>query len=142
MAEAKGIQAKIVTDRPMLAGKASMVRASLSDVSGRPIRDLEPVMGAYAHLVGFSADGNSIIHCHPLGEEPSDKQARGGPDLLFHVEPQQSGPTQFYLQLKRNGEDVYLPFGALIQKQEPSKSIANYADRMKADNGALLPVMR
>ena len=37
---------------------------------GEPTRSLEPVMGAFAHGVGFSRDLESVLHVHPHGPEP------------------------------------------------------------------------
>ncbi|MGE0754702.1 MAG: hypothetical protein AB7L92_06035 [Alphaproteobacteria bacterium] len=74
---------------------------TLHDASGMPVRDLEPVMGAYAHMVGFSADGNRIIHCHPVGDEP-----------------QYAGKTQFYVQIRRQGNDTYIPSANMYSRSD------------------------
>ncbi len=100
---------------PLQKDVATVVEVNVTDARGKPATDLEPVMGAFAHLVGFSADGKSIIHTHPLDAEPRGASDRGGPRLRFHVEPDCSGATQFYLQVKRGGEDVYVPFGQQIK---------------------------
>jgi hypothetical protein len=100
---------------PLQKDVATVVEVNVTDARGKPATDLEPVMGAFAHLVGFSADGKSIIHTHPLDAEPRGASDRGGPRLRFHVEPDCSGATQFYLQVKRGGEDIYVPFGQQIK---------------------------
>jgi len=100
---------------PLQKDTASIVNVNVTDARGEPVTDLEPVMGAYAHLVGFSADGKSIIHTHPLDAEPQNASDRGGPRLRFHVEPDCSGATQFYLQVRRGNEDIYVPFGQQIK---------------------------
>jgi hypothetical protein len=99
---------------PLTKGKAGIVSVTVTDANGSPVSDLEPVIGAFAHLVGFSADGKSLIHTHPL-EESSSADERGGPKLRFHVEPDNAGATQFYLQVRQNGKDIYVPFGQQIQ---------------------------
>src|SRR5579872_5175704 len=48
-------------------------------------RQLQPTMGSFAHLVGFSENRETIIHAHPLGEEPRSDKQRGGPSLKFHI---------------------------------------------------------
>lgn len=101
---------------PLQKNADTIVEVHVSDTSGKAVSDLQPVMGAFAHLVGFSADGQSIIHTHPLGGETPDLAVRGGPDLRFHVEPDCSGATQFYLQVRRNDEDIYVPFGQHIKQ--------------------------
>ena len=107
---------------PLREGLSSFVNVKVTDARGNPVTDLEPVMGAYAHLVGFSADGRHFIHTHPLGEEPAGPNERGGPVLRFHIEPDNSGPTQFYLQVRRGGTDIYVPFGKEIgTRQHPQR---------------------
>lgn len=128
-AEQSGIRCEWKAEQPLQGGKASLVEVSLTDAYGNPVTDLQPVMGAYAHLVGFSADGQSVLHAHPEGDEITNFDARGGPKLRFHVEPEQSGPAQFYLQVKRGGQDIYFPIGQVI------KPSARHADKIHASNG-------
>jgi len=109
---------------PLTKGEADIVSVTVTDTNGRPVTDLEPVIGAFAHLVGFSADGKSLIHTHPL-EESSSADERGGPKLRFHVEPENAGATQFYLQVRRNGQDIFAPFGQVIKA--PSRMSETYA---------------
>lgn len=101
--------------QPLQRDTATIVTVNVTDMRGNPITDLEPVMGAYAHLVGFSADGTSMILTHPLDKEPQNDTDRGGPVLRFHVEPDCTGATQFYLQVRRGGNDIYVPFGQQIK---------------------------
>jgi hypothetical protein len=83
---------------------------------GKPFSQLEPVMGAFAHLMGFNADYSSILHIHPMGREPSNDTERGGSQLMFHIEPQKAGFVKLFAQFRINGEDVYVPFGLVIRK--------------------------
>ncbi len=92
----------------------SVVEVTVTDPMGKPVTDLKPVMGAFAHLVGFSADGKSIIHTHPMGAPPQGPDAKGGPTLRFHVEPDFNGPAQFYLQVNHGGKDTYAGFGQQV----------------------------
>lgn len=106
------------TDTPLQQGTQSQVEIDIRDARGEPVSGLEPVMGAYAHLVGFSADGKSIMHCHPLGEEPKGEGERGVSPLRFHLEPQAAGMAQFFLQVKKDGKEVFVPFGQEIGRQQ------------------------
>ncbi len=124
LAQKEDIVATISSDAPLRKNAPQVLRISLADQGGKPLRDLEPVMGAYAHLVGFSEDGQSVIHAHPMGQEPKNPGQRGGPDLLFHLEPARSGGVQFYLQLRRNGKEVMLPFGARVLEPEQTATAA------------------
>ncbi len=129
LAQKEDIVATISSDAPLSKNAPQVLRISLADQSGKPLRDLEPVMGAYAHLVGFSEDGQSVIHAHPMGQEPKNTGQRGGPDLLFHVEPARSGGVQFYLQLRRNGKEVMLPFGARVLEASQNKTVSMSSGR-------------
>lgn len=103
---------------PLQQNADTVVEVTITDKQGRAITDLQPIMGAFAHLVGFSADGQSIIHTHPLGMEPVSDSERGEGILRFHVEPRCSGPTQFYLQIHRHDEDMFIRFGQQIKPPE------------------------
>ncbi|MFJ1269109.1 hypothetical protein ACD661_11110 [Legionella lytica] len=82
---------------------------------GKPFSQLEPVMGAFAHLMGFNADYSSILHIHPMGKEPGNDAERGGSQLMFHIEAQKAGFVKLFAQFRINGEDVYVPFGIIIR---------------------------
>lgn len=115
--EGDGVTVDIRPDVPLRAGGHHTLTLDIRDASGRPVTDLEPIMGAYAHLVAFSADGQHFLHIHPLGTEPASDAARGNSPLHFHVMPQVEGPTQFFLQIQRGGKIVTLPFGQMVQKE-------------------------
>ncbi len=112
-AEKDGLQFYWEPLGPLVAGQEATVRVQVTE-HGLPVKDLEPLLGAYAHLAGFSADGSSILHCHPLGKEPTQPQDHGSGELLFHIHPQTPGPTQFYLQIQRGGREICVPFGHMI----------------------------
>lgn len=95
-------------DTRLRQNSSSMVEVTVTDDQGRPVTDLQPIMGAQAHLVGFSADGQSLIHAHPMHTAPGD------PNLRFHIAPDFCGPVQLYLQVRRNDEDTYVSFGQQV----------------------------
>jgi hypothetical protein len=114
-AESHGMVFDWKSAEPLKKGSASIVEVSVTDTNGNPVNDLEPVMGAFGHLVGFGADGKTFIHTHPMDREPVQPNEHGGPHLRFHVEPDTSGPVQFYFHLKRGGKEIYVPFGQQVQ---------------------------
>jgi hypothetical protein len=83
--------------------------------NGKPFSQLEPVMGAFAHVVGFSEDAQSVMHIHPMGQEPESASARGGPTLQFHLEPQTPGFIKLFAQVQINGQDIFAPFGIVVK---------------------------
>jgi hypothetical protein len=104
------IAATLSFDTPPRAGEMAAARVVLTR-AGRPLRALEPVMGAYAHVVGISEDWQTIAHVHPLGAGPRAPGERGGPELRFHLEPARAGYLALFVQLRVAGRDVFLPFG-------------------------------
>lgn len=105
---------KLDFDNPPMAGKASLGSIVISK-NGKLFTQLEPVMGAYAHIVAFSEDNKTVLHVHPMGDEPSSEKSRGGPELSFHFEPKKSGFARLFVQIKVDGQDVYAPFGINVQ---------------------------
>jgi hypothetical protein len=114
-----GYQFKLSFEQPQLQkGKATMGKIEVSDAEGRPVHSLEPLMGAYAHIVGFSDDFNNVVHIHPMGIEPKKNTDRGGPELVFHIEPQKAGFIKLYAQVKIKGKEYFAPFGVVVQDRK------------------------
>ncbi|MBX9977032.1 MAG: hypothetical protein K2X98_02130 [Alphaproteobacteria bacterium] len=103
-------------DTPQLtSGKAVMGKISITNTKGEPAKNLEPIMGAFAHIVGFSEDMNTVVHMHPMGEEPTKTKDRGGPDLQFHMEPTTPGFIKLFAQLIMDGKEMFIPFGIYVK---------------------------
>ncbi|MDI9819578.1 MULTISPECIES: hypothetical protein [unclassified Legionella] len=111
-----GYQFTLTFDKSALkAGNPAMGRIKITDIDGKPVSSLEPLMGAYAHIVGFNEDFKTIVHIHPMGKEPQHKSDRGGPELVFHLQPEKAGFIKLFAQVKINGEEIYAPFGIAVQ---------------------------
>ncbi|KTD11009.1 hypothetical protein Lgra_1975 [Legionella gratiana] len=95
------------------AGQEVMANITVTK-NGKPFMNLEPVMGAFAHVVGFSGDHSSILHIHPMGKEPRKESDRGGSDLMFHIGFKKSGYVKLFAQFRIDGQDVYAPFGIKV----------------------------
>lgn len=95
--------------KPLEVGQSSEATVIISDENG-PYKGLEPVMGAFAHMVGFTDDLESIIHIHPLGKEPETDEARGDGNLRFHLQPEKAGMVRLWLQVKLEGKEQFIPF--------------------------------
>jgi hypothetical protein len=133
-AEVDGFRFELTTEKgaPLQAGKSTVVKAKVSGPDGREFSKLEPVMGAFAHMVAFPADLGSVTHVHPMGAEPKTAAERGGPDLSFHVEPDKPGFQKFFLQTQIGGKDKYAAFGLNVEpagsstSPSPASSAATY----------------
>lgn len=83
---------------------------------GKPFTQLEPVMNAFAHLVGFNEDGETVIHMHPSGAPVLDQAARGGPELEFKIYAMTPGFTRLFAQVQVAGRQVFAPFNLQVVK--------------------------
>lgn len=113
-AVAEGMTFDLKFDETPKAGAMSMATITVTDSNGKPFNQLQPVMGAFAHVVGFSQDGSSIAHVHPQGPEPTKDSERSGPAISFHFEPEKTGFTKLFAQFKIKDKDVFVPFGVTI----------------------------
>jgi hypothetical protein len=81
---------------------------------GKPFSQLEPVMGAFAHLVGFNEDTETILHVHPIEARQLQSADRGGPTLEFKINATKPGFTRFFAQVQINGQQLFVPFGLSV----------------------------
>lgn len=110
----EGLTFKLSFDGPVKAGKAVMGKVTVSK-DGKPFTALEPVMGTYAHIVGFGDDRKTVVHIHPMGVEPEKESDRGGPELSFHLQPTKPGFIKLFTQIRVNNTDVFAPFGLNVE---------------------------
>jgi len=102
------------------------IRATLrvSGPDGQPFTQLEPVMGAFAHMVAFSEDRTHIAHIHPQGKEPEKDSDRGGPELNFYMNITKPGYHLLYSQVQINGKDVFAAYGLQIEPRQIPNTVA------------------
>ena len=102
-----------------LGGEAKAGEAVTGNITvskdGKPFNQLEPVMGAFAHVVGFGEDYSSVLHIHPMGKEPTSDSERGGEKLEFHIEPEKSGFVKLFAQVRINEKDIFVPLGMMVK---------------------------
>ena len=82
---------------------------------GTPVTELEPIMGAFAHLVAFHADGKTVLHMHPKGAQRLTSNDRGGPELEFQFYSPKPGFYRLFAQTQIKGEQKFAPFGLVVQ---------------------------
>jgi hypothetical protein len=111
---AEGYTFTLALDSEPKAGAAVTGNITVTK-DGKPFTQLEPVMGAFAHVVGFTEDYNSVLHIHPMGKEPTTETERGGPKLEFHIEPEKAGFVKLFAQVRIGGKDVFAPFGVTVK---------------------------
>lgn len=109
----QGYDFKLELESDLSVGSAVLATLRISK-DGQPVDFLEPVMGAFAHMVGFYEDYESIAHIHPMGKEPTEDSQRGGPSLQFHINPDKPGYLKLFAQVQIDGKQVFAPFGMMI----------------------------
>ncbi|MGX1811987.1 hypothetical protein ACWIGI_40245 [Nocardia sp. NPDC055321] len=67
---------------------------------GKPVTDLQPYLGAYAHLVALRASDLAYLHVHPQGQVGKTPP---GPDVSFHAQAPSDGEYRLYLDFSHNG---------------------------------------
>jgi len=101
-------------DLVLQIGKPTRARLRITQSDGSPFTQLEPIMAAFAHLVGFSTNRTTIMHIHPIGIGPQSATERGGPELEFFIYPMQSGFMRLFAQVQIAGVSKFAPFGIRI----------------------------
>jgi hypothetical protein len=82
---------------------------------GSPVRELEPVMGSFAHLVAFHTDDKTVLHIHPKSTRQLTPNDRGGPELEFQFYSPKPGFFRMFAQIQIGGEQKFAPFGLVVQ---------------------------
>jgi hypothetical protein len=99
---------------PLKADQARRMDIMATDAAGKPVTQFEPVMNAFAHLVGFYDDYRTVVHLHPTGGDVTDPDARGGPGLGFMFFPPRPGFIRLYCQVSVNGRMIFAPFNVNV----------------------------
>ncbi len=86
------------------------LRITVQDAEGKPVNTLTPVMNAFAHLVGFYDDRETIVHIHPTGGDVLRDDVRGGPSLGFRFFAPKSGLMRLFAQVLVDGKTISVPF--------------------------------
>jgi hypothetical protein len=100
--------------RQVAAGQPVNARLRVSESQGRPCFGLEPVMGAFAHIVGFLEDRHTMIHVHSHGEPPHELM-RSGPEVPFRFVAPKAGFLKLFVQVQIGGEIRLARFGFPVE---------------------------
>jgi hypothetical protein len=101
-----------------IAAKAQQMRGMnimVTDAQGQPVKQLEPVMNAFAHLVGFYDDYQTVVHLHPTGGDVLSNELRGGPVMGFKFFPPRAGFIRLYCQVSIGGQMLFAPFNVNVE---------------------------
>ena len=105
---ARGLRTRLSAE-DVTAGRNGHLTFDVADASGgEPVTDLEPYLGAAAHLFIASDDLTETMHAHP------DTTAAGGSRLTFDVTLPKPGGYRIWLQIQRRGNVITLPFTLVV----------------------------
>lgn len=100
---------------PVRAKQPVNASITVTTLDGQPFRQLEPIMGTFAHLVAFHEDRATVLHIHPVGVEPQKPEDRGGPRFNFRFYAPKAGFMKLYSQVQVGGRSVFAPFGLIVE---------------------------
>jgi hypothetical protein len=95
-ATADGYDVELQRPAVLKAGEEAQLTFRITR-AGRPVRDLQPYLGAYGHLVALHAPDLSYSHVHPNGED------RRGGLITFDAELHTRGTYRLFLQFQTAG---------------------------------------
>lgn len=114
---------------PIRMEKPLLLTYVIRDLKGRPVRDLQPFIGAMGHLLAISRDGKEVIHTHALQavsqpSMPGEKEpfrvtpamvTEKGPAQSFKLTLPSGGLYKTWAQFSRNHKVYTVPFTFLVQ---------------------------
>ncbi|MER7408233.1 hypothetical protein ABT373_38730 [Streptomyces sp. NPDC000070] len=93
---------------------------------GEPVRNLQPYLGAYGHLVALRSGDLAYLHVHPNGE-PGDGRTKPGPEVSFTATAPSAGAYRLFLDFQHEGKVRTAAFtvragGAVDKAGKPSQA--------------------
>lgn len=116
----------VTLDGELAPGAAAEVTLSVSR-NGRPVRDLQPYLGAYGHLVALRSGDLAYLHVHPNGE-PGDGTTRPGPGISFTATAPSAGTYRLFLDFKHDGTVHTAAFTVQTGKPATPKTAGAHGD--------------
>jgi len=113
--EAAGYRFTLSFDGHIHSGESMPMRLAVTDAGGNEVTSLEPILGAFAHLVGFNPGASTMVHAHPGGMEPQTASERGGPTLDFDVMIENPGVHRLFAQFRIGGQDITTSFTVVAE---------------------------
>jgi len=109
-AEKAGYSFSVSPESSVSAGKDVFLLFEVRDAIGNPAV-LQPVMGAFAHLVAFDDECRGFAHLHPKENSISvdGKKSHVGP-LTFGFRPPGVGHFRLWAQVRIDGKEILVPF--------------------------------
>ncbi len=110
-AQAMGFNFELVLPPVLQAGKVADLKFRI-ETQGREKKPvpLQPVMGAFAHLVAFDEVRSGFAHLHPNETDLSQLPDTLRPELNFKVTIPSPGRYVIWAQVNLGGNEAFVPF--------------------------------
>lgn len=89
----------------LVAGKMAMLDLKMTRTDGTTPQ-LEPYLGAFAHIIATPADGDALIHVHPVGTGPSEG--------MLHATFPVAGEYRLWIQFVDDGNLKTIPLSVKV----------------------------
>jgi len=110
VAEREGFRFTLATSPAQLRAREPFDLAfAITRPDGGPVR-MQPVMGAYAHLVAFDETRDGFAHLHPVETRLEPPPDANHPRLNFKLTIPQPGRYAIWAQVNLAGREVFVPF--------------------------------
>jgi hypothetical protein len=93
---------EVKLDGDLTPGRASELTLTVTR-NGKAVRDLQPYLGAYGHLVALRSGDLAYLHVHPNGE-PGDGRTQPGPEVSFTATAPSAGAYRLFLDFQHQGK--------------------------------------
>jgi len=100
---------QLTPSAPFRAGQPTDLKLSVTRADGGAI-PLEPVMGAFAHVVAFDEARSGFAHLHPMEVDLLQPPDAHHPELNFQVTIPNPGRYVIWSQMNVGGTEVFRPF--------------------------------
>ncbi len=104
-----------VSPEPSRAGQPIDLTFSIGRSDGAAVA-LEPVMGAFAHLVAFDEARSGFAHLHPVEADLAKKPDATKPLLNFKLTIPRAGRYIVWAQVNLGGNETFVPFTLEVEK--------------------------
>jgi len=110
-AQVAGLNFTLVPPAYFRAGATAELRFRVErQGANKPPVLLDPVMGAYAHLVAFDEARSGFAHLHPRETELAPPLDPLRPELTFQVAIPRAGRYVIWAQVSVSGRELFVPF--------------------------------
>jgi hypothetical protein len=99
--------------QPLRAGQPLDLAFSIARPDGGPV-PLQPVMGAFAHLVAFDGERSGFAHLHPAEADLLKPPHATKPLLNFKLTIPQPGKYVIWAQVNLGGREEFVPFAVEV----------------------------